>query len=446
MRIVLLAGALFLLIGAPAALFFLSSSSAIELASAVSGLGPENTLRIRVSNPHGIRMLRVILHQGTAQNSSAVEFPADRTTFWRSAQQPRTFDMKIAADPRLGFKSGPAKLTIEAVSNDFRGKSDAKTLDLPIALEPPRLSVDGEQHYINLGGAELVTFNVSGYWTEAGVRVGNYTFRSFPIPGAKSENERFSLFAFPYDASPDTVPVVFARNPGGNEVTARFWFKLFPKKWRHRELPLSDGFLEKVVNELDSEGTGSPLERFLTINGEMRKRNNRTLSDLRIQSVPKMLWTPPFQQLSNSQVEALFADYRSYMYEGRKVDEQVHLGFDLSKVAQAPVVASNSGKVLFAGPLGIYGNCVVVDHGYTLQSIYGHLSRIDVKPDQMVEKGQQLGLSGATGLAGGDHLHFSMQIDGVQVNPVEWWDSHWIQDRILSKLPLPAAQPPGGTK
>ena len=172
----------------------------------------------------------------------------------------------------------------------------------------------------------------------------------------------------------------------------------------------------------------------------MRKQNNKTLSDLRLQSEPRMLWAPPFEQLSNSQVEALFADYRSYMYEGKKVDEQVHLGFDLSKVARAPVVASNAGKILFAGPLGIYGNCVVVDHGYTLQSIYAHLSEIAVQPGQMVHKGEQLGKSGATGLAGGDHLHFSMQIDGVQVNPVEWWDAHWIQDRILSKLPAPAAQ------
>jgi murein DD-endopeptidase MepM/ murein hydrolase activator NlpD len=92
--------------------------------------------------------------------------------------------------------------------------------------------------------------------------------------------------------------------------------------------------------------------------------------------------------------------------------------------------------VLYASDLGIYGNCVVIDHGYGLQSIYGHLSSFDVKAGDDVKKGQTIARSGATGLAGGDHLHYSMQVDGVQVNPVEWWDAHWIHDRILSKLPV----------
>jgi murein DD-endopeptidase MepM/ murein hydrolase activator NlpD len=98
------------------------------------------------------------------------------------------------------------------------------------------------------------------------------------------------------------------------------------------------------------------------------------------------------------------------------------------------VPAANDGRVVLADKLGIYGNCVVVDHGYGLQSIYGHLSEFAVKAGDTVKKGQSLGRSGSTGLAGGDHLHFSMQVDGVQVNPIEWWDEHWIKDRILSKV------------
>ena len=103
-------------------------------------------------------------------------------------------------------------------------------------------------------------------------------------------------------------------------------------------------------------------------------------------------------------------------------------------VFQKGWVAANDGKVVFAERLGIYGNCIVVDHGYGLQSIYGHLSQIQVKAGDMVKKGQTMGRSGETGLAGGDHLHFSMQIDGVQVNPIEWWDEHWIHGHILSRM------------
>jgi murein DD-endopeptidase MepM/ murein hydrolase activator NlpD len=293
--------------------------------------------------------------------------------------------------------------------------------------------VDGAQHYVNQGGTELVTFAVSGYATESGVRVGNYTFRSFNLPG--KPGERFSIFAFPWDVPADTIPVVYARNPTGAEVTGKFWFKLFPKKFRTRDLDLSDGFLEKVVNQIDRGGPGDQISRFLKINSVTRKQNNETLSGLRQKSAEKFLWEGPFKQLGNSKVESQFADQRSYIYKGKKVDQQMHLGFDLSVTKNVGVAAANSGKVLYASDLGIYGNCIVIDHGYGLQSIYGHLSKLDVKPGEDVKKGQVIGKSGATGLAGGDHLHYSMQVDGIQINPVEWWDEHWIQDRILSKVP-----------
>jgi murein DD-endopeptidase MepM/ murein hydrolase activator NlpD len=133
-------------------------------------------------------------------------------------------------------------------------------------------------------------------------------------------------------------------------------------------------------------------------------------------------------------VQSAFADHRTYIYKGKDVDQQVHLGFDLASYAGTPIVASNRGKVLFAEELGIYGNTVIIDHGMGVQSLYAHLSSIEVKPNDMVEKEQQLGRSGMTGMAGGDHLHFTMLVNGQMVNPVEWWDSHWIEDRILRKL------------
>jgi len=140
--------------------------------------------------------------------------------------------------------------------------------------------------------------------------------------------------------------------------------------------------------------------------------------------------TPAF----NSAVEAAFADNRTYVYNGKEVDRQTHLGFDLARVVNSPVVAANRGKVLHAGPLGIYGNCIILDHGMGVQSLYGHLSSIAVKVGDTVEKEQEMGKSGMTGMAGGDHLHFTMLVNGQMVNPVEWWDAHWIQDRIIRKL------------
>jgi murein DD-endopeptidase MepM/ murein hydrolase activator NlpD len=133
-------------------------------------------------------------------------------------------------------------------------------------------------------------------------------------------------------------------------------------------------------------------------------------------------------------VESKFADHRTYFYQGKEVDQQVHLGFDLAVTQKIPVLAGNDGRVVFADYLGIYGNCVVVDHGMGVQSLYGHLSSIEVKAGDTVKKDQRIARSGMTGLAGGDHLHFSIQLQGHPVNPVEWWDPHWIEDRVTRKL------------
>jgi murein DD-endopeptidase MepM/ murein hydrolase activator NlpD len=176
------------------------------------------------------------------------------------------------------------------------------------------------------------------------------------------------------------------------------------------------------------------LPAFLKINGELRRSNGDRIAALAAKTAPTRLWNGPFVQLGNSQVEASFADHRTYFYKGREVDQQVHLGFDLAVTSRVPVLAANAGTVLNASWLGIYGNCVIIDHGAGVQSLYGHLSSFDVKVGDTVARGQTIGRSGMTGLAGGDHLHFTMLVSGHPVNPVEWWDSHWIQDRIDRKL------------
>jgi len=422
-----------LAVGASLLLLALSSATALSLDREVRVIGAETLVGVKAENPHGIRRITATIEQeGRTFKVFEATHPARRFFFLGKSEPPQTVNFIAGTKTAQGLRDGKARLMIEAVGNDLRGHTARIDIPVEVNTQPPRVVADGFQHYINQGGAELVTFKVSGYWIEAGVRVGPYTFRSFPMPG-RPENERFSLFAFPWDVDANTVPVVYARNPSGAEATAQFWFKVFPKKFRTRDLELSDAFLEKVVQQIDPSGSGDLLERFLRINRDMRRQNNQTLADLRFKTEERFLWKGPF--LRYGKTESLFADTRNYIYRGKAVDRQTHLGFDLADVQQAPVRAANDGKVVWAADLGIYGNTVVIDHGYGLQSIYGHLSEIAVKPGAMVKKGEQIGRSGATGLAGGDHVHFSMQVDGVQVTPVEWWDEHWIQDRILSKLP-----------
>jgi murein DD-endopeptidase MepM/ murein hydrolase activator NlpD len=257
------------------------------------------------------------------------------------------------------------------------------------------------------------------------------------MPGQPdSTNHRFSLFPFPWDVDVTTIPVAFARNGAGTEVTTTFWTKLFPKKFRSSDIQVTDRQLTKVVGELDPEGSGSLVDRFVKLNREMRQANTKQIYELRNNTEKRVLWNGAFIPVKGTR-ESFFADRRNYFYNGKKIDEQVHLGYDLAQTPNTPVKAANSGKIIYADRLGIYGNCVIIDHGYSLQSLYGHMSQILVKVGDMVQKEQRIGISGATGMAFGDHVHFSMLIAGYQVDPKEWWDEHWIHDRILSKIGPP---------
>lgn len=400
----------------------------LDLPTPVTSVGQATPVSVHVSDPDGVRKVTATIEQNGTQYSA-----------WEMSQPSKardstlSFTAGVKTTPQL--RDGKAKLIIEATSNDLFSKTARLERDVTVVTQPPSISVDSDQHYLYLGMADLATFSVSGSWNSAGIRVGDQTYRAWPMPGGKPG--LFSLFAFAWNMPAGTIPVVFASNGAGNDVTSPIAFQ-FPKKeqphYTVHDLQVSDAFMQKVVGELDPNGSGDPVARFVKINTDMRKSNNQTLSDLRSKTADHFLFTQPFARQSHSQAEATFADVRNYIYHGKKIDQQVHLGYDLAVTQHVGVEASNDGRIVYAAPLGIYGNCVVVDHGYGLQTIYGHMSHIDVHDGDMVKRGQVMGQSGMTGMAGGDHIHFAMQLDGVQIDPKEWWDPHWIQDHITKRI------------
>jgi murein DD-endopeptidase MepM/ murein hydrolase activator NlpD len=408
-----------------------SATPVLDLPSPVASLGQATSITLHVRDPRGVRKVEAFVEQNGAR------FPVwQPTQLSGAADSTWSFVAGTKTSPQL--RDGQAKLIFEATSNDLLRKTAHLESEVTVVTQPPTVSVDSEQHYLYLGMADLATFNVSGRWTAAGVRVGDQTYRSWPMPGGKPG--LFSLFAFAWNMPADTVPKVFASNGAGNDVTTPINFQ-FPKKEQPKytvhDLQVSDAFMQKVVGELDPNGSGDPVVRFVRVNTDMRRANNKTLSDLQFKTADRFLFSQPFARQSHSQAEASFADVRNYIYHGKKIDQQVHLGYDLAVTQHVGVEASNDGRVVYAAPLGIYGNCIVVDHGYGLQTIYGHLSHIDVHEGDTVKRGQVMGQSGMTGMAGGDHIHFAMQLDGVQIDPKEWWDGHWIHDHIAKRIELP---------
>jgi murein DD-endopeptidase MepM/ murein hydrolase activator NlpD len=95
----------------------------------------------------------------------------------------------------------------------------------------------------------------------------------------------------------------------------------------------------------------------------------------------------------------------------------VHPGQDFRGPYGSPIMAAGVGRVVHAGWLAGYGKAVMIDHGYNLVSLYGHMSRILVHGGQAVRRGDELGLIGSTGRSTGPHLHFEVRLDGRSINP-----------------------------
>lgn len=315
----------------------------------------------------------------------------------------------------LGYPSGPAA-----------------RVPVTVDLTPPRLEVLAATPYVAPGGAGLVALRVDGA-TRVETRVGPFAFPTFPLgPGST----RVGFFALPWDAEPSVALGVAAVDEAGNRVFRPLATTVLPRRFRRDVIELTEAFLQAKVPELLPAGGGpaSLLERFLVINRDLRRQAEDTKRQLATRTHDRPLWEGAFLQPRNTQVFSNFAETRTYRYRGQEVDTQVHFGYDLASTQQAPVPAANRGVVVFAGPLTIYGNTVVVDHGLGLMTLYGHLSHIAIRVGEAVERGQELGRTGTTGLATGDHLHFEVLVHGVSVTPVEWWDPKWLRDRILGPL------------
>ena len=340
-----------------------------------------------------------------------------------------------------GVKEGKATLRIEARDASlwgwFKGNAALVQKDITIDLTPPTVELIADDRYVSFGGAGAIVYKASADALKSGVRVGKHFFPGFPGQIKDKPDHLLAFFAHPYDTPPNTKAVLVATDKAGNTRELPLVYELKDVKYRKSTIQLSDDFLRSKVALLARDPAmreAAPKDLFVAVNSDLRKDNESRIAEVTSKASPSILWKGAFSQLSNSKVEANFADQRTYVYNGQPIDTAYHLGYDLSVTKRYPVEAANAGKVVLAEDLGIYGNTVILDHGLGLFTLYSHLSSIDVKPGDALQAKQVLGKTGETGLAGGDHLHYAVYLHGVAVLPVEWWDGKWIHDNISPKL------------
>ena len=346
--------------------------------------------------------------------------------------------LTVSIEPaRMHVPDGPAVLRVGAWDHSWRnwGQGNHTYIEKPVTIDtrPPAVEVISRQHYINPGGAALAVYRVPEAGVRHGVQVGQDFFPGYA--GAFSDPHIcLAFFALAQNQDRDVPVYVRAEDAAGNVAKAGFYYHVKTKTFQEDRLAISNSFLRRKMPEFSGVTGESPLDKFIRINSEMRRENNATIRSLCRQTEAGLLWQGRFLRFPNSARRASFADRRSYVYQDRVIGRAVHMGVDLASLANSPVPAANTGRVVFAGKIGIYGHTVIIDHGFGLFSLYGHLSHVAVSKGQMIERGSILGRSGMTGLAGGDHLHFGMLVHDTFVNPVEWWDAAWIENNITGKI------------
>jgi murein DD-endopeptidase MepM/ murein hydrolase activator NlpD len=344
-----------------------------------------------------------------------------------------TVEIPFTLEPKaLGFKEGKATLTARVWDRSwrdmFKGRTNTLSQELVIDLVPITVAFQSVSHLLHAGGTGVIGYRLNKPGKESGVLSDGQFFRGYANPKG-GQGEYVVLFPVPQEG-PATIQVeLVARPAAGQEVKQAVSLKVKPRKWRHDKLNLPDGFLRKVAATLPGSNPSDLLGNYLEANRETRRKNHEKFRQVCSQSSPAPLWSGAFQRYLGKPM-ARFGDRRTYLYQNRVVDQQTHLGEDLASLVNSPVPAANNGVVVLAEPVGIYGQTVVIDHGLGVFSGYSHLSQIDVKVGDKVAKGAVLGKTGTSGLAGGDHLHFDMIIQGEFVDPLEWWDAHWLKDQV----------------
>ena len=345
-------------------------------------------------------------------------------------------ELALTVEPAaVGLREGSATLEVWARDDFWRPlrftEKPAATYPVTIDLTPPRLEVLSATPYVAPGGAALAVLRTDA--ARVDLKIGTQAFPTFALG---PEGTRVGLFALPWNAASGTPLQVAAQDEAGNQAVRGLSTDVLPRRFRRDTIELSDAFLQSKVPELlPQHPSGQRLiEGFLIVNRDQRRQAEDEKRRVATRTADRMLWQGPFLQPRNTKVFSNFAETRTYRYQGRDVDTQVHFGYDLASTRRASVPAANAGVVVFAGPLTIYGNTVIVDHGLGLMTLYGHLSTVNLKVGDPVAKGQEIGRTGTTGLAIGDHLHYEVLVNGVSVTPLEWWDAKWLRDRIAGPL------------
>lgn len=356
-----------------------------------------------------------------------------------------SIDVKIVP-PRSSYaiKNEDITIIIEALDaskwNFFKGNRVTKEFHLKIDKQRPKLSVVNNTYKITKGGSALVIFkatddNLKDIYIETDFK------KQFQAEPFYKADYYIALLAWPVTQSNFKATIVVT-DKAGNSSKSYIPLYLKEKEYRVSNINISDRFLKGKIAELsedfdETQGVDNPIKQFKLINEDVRAKNEALIHKITSRVPSEMISNFKVNKmypLKNAKVVAHFGDHRKYTYKGKKLSESYHLGLDLASNAQAKIKPKNGGNVVFADFNGLYGNMPIISHGLGLYTLYGHCSSLLVANGDKVSPNQLIANTGKTGYAMGDHLHFGVLVQGVEVRPQEWMDTKWIQLNIYDVI------------
>jgi len=344
--------------------------------------------------------------------------------------------------PKVGmlFESNKAIIDIEVRDNSkwnyLKGNEAKKRVYVIIDRKKPTQYIVANSYKIRKGGTATVIFKAVDDNLKSVYIKTNFGKKFIPQPFYK-DGYYISLVAWPVQEK-NFRAYVISEDKAGNISKTYIRYFLQNKKYKKSKIKLKKSFLEgkatDLANEYIQSAKMSSLEKFKFINETLRKKNEDLLHKIASKVSNEKIVNfkiKPFYPLKNAAPVASFGDHRYYYYNGKLVSESYHLGLDLASIKRAKIIASNDGKVVYTGFNGIYGNMPIIYHGLGLYTLYGHCSSILVNKGDEVIRGDIIAKTGMSGLALGDHLHFGILVQGVEVLPSEWMDKNWIKLNVL---------------
>ncbi len=393
----------------------------------------KSPLKLHIEDDSGIKFVRITLNDG--KNSMLLS-----KKIYETPKKSIDIDVKV---PKTGFIINKKRfqLNVEAVDtskwNFLSGNNSKKSVNIRIDRKRPELYIVSNSYKIIKGGVAAVIFKAKDENLKELYIDTNYGKKFKPTPFYK-DDYYISLVAWPSNQKRFKATII-AEDKAGNISKTRVRLYLKNKRYKVSKIKLKDSFLDGKISDLVEEfkpdfSNASKIKKFKVVNELMRKENEALIEKVTSRTDEKMIKDfkiNPFYPLKNAAAVASFGDHRYYYYNGEMISESYHLGLDLASTAGAKIKTQNYGEVIFADLNGIYGNNLIIYHGLGICSLYGHCSSFLTAQGEKVKPGEILAKTGKTGLALGDHLHFGILVQGVEVRPEEWMDKKWMRESIF---------------